>query len=378
MNARKIALIVSIGPLVGLVGTLGQIAAARALEVPVRSQAILWYLAGCCWWGVFLPLVVHWCEQDPLVPARLWKQLPRHVLRSLAATCATGICIFFTRLVSHHAFGTDEFTLRQALGALFGSWILFDLFMYGVILSAVSALAYQGQLRAKELDAAQLETALAQTEMKLLKAELDPHFIFNALHTITALVRRDPDAAERMLCRLSDFLRLTFATTGAQEVPLQQELEHLNSYMAIQMVRFRGRLFLETDVPTDLLGCRVPNLLLQPLVENIVKHAVSPSHTAVRAFIRARRMQDRLRIEIVDDGPGLQATASLREGVGLANTRGRLRKLYSDNYQMTLENRLPRGTRALVELPYRLEPIAGEADNEPVETVRHVASTHRR
>jgi len=265
--------------------------------------------------------------------------------------------------------------------------------MYAVLLGIVSALDAQRELRAKELDAARLEAALSQTEMKLLKAELDPHFIFNALHTITSLVHRDPDGAERMLCRLSDFLRLTFATTGALEVPLQQELEHLESYMAIQMVRFRGRLFLDTDVPPELLGCRVPNLLLQPLLENIVKHAVARSHRPVQARLRARQEGSRLLIEVLDDCPGLPVAGPMREGVGLANTRGRLLKLYGAAHSLTLENRAPGGTRALVDIPFSLMPLDAAAgagadggrsganpesgEHELQEKVPHAASAHR-
>src|SRR5262249_18063446 len=153
-----------------------------------------------------------------------------------------------------------------------------------------------------------------------------------------------------------------------QEVPLQQELEHLQSYMAIQMVRFRGRLFLEVDVAPELLGCRVPNLLLQPLVENVVKHAVAPSHRAVHARVRARHEGARLLIEVLEDGPGLPVDGAGREGVGLSNTRGRLEKLYGEGHRLALENRAPAGTRALVDLPFSLMPLDAAARVAATET----------
>jgi LytS/YehU family sensor histidine kinase len=221
-------------------------------------------------------------------------------------------------------------------------------------------------MRATELDAARLETALAHTELKLLKAELDPHFVFNALHTISALVHRDPEAADRMICRLSDFLRLSFASAGAPEVSLQQELEHLRAYMEVQMVRFRGRLTLEVDVPPALLSCRVPNLLLQPLVENVVKHGVSKGLKPVHALVRARRSGGALEVEIADDGPGLAPAPARREGIGLSNTRGRLSKLYPGAHRLALEDRPEGGTRVVVALPYRLvEPDLGAASTDP-------------
>src|ERR1044072_3852228 len=214
--------------------------------------------------------------------------------------------------------------------------MLFDVFMYVIALSIVSVLVWQRQLRAAEIDSARLEAALAQTEIKLLKAELDPHFVFNTLHTISALVHRDPAAADRMICRLSDFLRLSLASTVALEVSLQQELAHLKSYMEVRIVRFRGRLTLAVDVPPELRACQVPNLLLQPLIENVIKHAVAKGLKPVHAALDARGRSERLEIEIADDGPGLGAVApeARREGIGLTNTRARLRKLYGEAHRL--------------------------------------------
>jgi LytS/YehU family sensor histidine kinase len=233
--------------------------------------------------------------------------------------------------------------------------------MYGIALAAVSAIAYHRQLRQRELEAARLETALVQTELRLLKAELDPHFLFNALNTISALVHRDPAAADRMVCRLADFLRLSLATAGAHEVSLEQELAHLRSYMEVQMVRFRGRLTLAVEVPPELLTCTVPNLLLQPLIENVVKHAVAKEVRPVHAAVRACRRGDELVLEIDDDGPGLAAAAAAErdDGIGLTNTRARLYKLYGAAHGVLLVERPGGGTRVVVSLPCR-SPAAAE------------------
>ncbi|HXT20258.1 MAG TPA: histidine kinase, partial [Thermoanaerobaculia bacterium] len=316
----------------------------------------------------------HWSERDPLAPGQLRRQIPKHTLLAVLASVASGLGIWSTRQLGTVWLGTPEFTLRRLFGNLFSSWLLFDLFMYAVALCVVSALAYQRRLRQSELDAARLETALVQTEIKLLKAELDPHFVFNALHTISALVHRDPAAADRMVCRLSDFLRLSLASTGAQEVTLQQELEHLQSYMEVQMVRFRGRLTLAVEVPRELLACQVPNLLLQPLIENVVKHAVAVGLKPVHAVVRARRAGDELEIEIADDGPGLPPLAAdgeRREGIGLANTRGRLRKLYGESHRLVLDDRAEGGARLLVAFPHRLAAADAAADS-PLESVEEL------
>lgn len=379
MNLRKTLLVIAIGPLVGVIEVTLLLASFRTTHAAPDVLQVTWTFVSTALWGLFLPAIVRWSERDPLRPGRVAPQVLRHLWRATLVSFATVASIGLVRWGAHAVWGTELLTPRDLLVRIFKGWLVYDWFMYAVILGTVSALAARRELRAKELAAERLEKELAQTEMKLLKAELDPHFIFNALHTITSLVHRDPDAAERMLCRLSDFLRLTFATTGAQEVPLQQELEHLQSYMAIQMIRFRGRLFLDTEVPPELLGCRVPNLLLQPLVENVVKHAVAPSPRAVHARLRARREGERLLIEVLDDGPGLPVAGPLREGIGLANTRGRLRKLYGERHALRLENRAPGGTRALVDLPFRLMPLdrPAAADPDSEENLHHAASAHR-
>ncbi len=365
MTLRKFLLLAAVGPLLGVIRIGGLLASDSMLATPVKLDVLAWTFVGCVWWGLTLPFIVCWSERDPLAPGKLRRQIPKHTLLAVLASVASGLGIWASRWVGTQWLGAPELTLRKLFANLFSSWLLLDFFMYAVALCVVSALAYQRRLRQSELDAARLETALVQTEIKLLKAELDPHFVFNALHTISALVHRDPAAADRMVCRLSDFLRLSLASTGAQEVTLQQELEHLQSYMEVQMVRFRGRLTLDVDVPRELLACQVPNLLLQPLVENVVKHAVAVSLKPVHAIVRARRAGDDLEIEIADDGPGLTAAedSAPREGIGLANTRGRLQKLYGDAHRLVLEDRSEGGARLLVALPHRLAAADADADS---------------
>lgn len=393
---RKTLLIIAIGPLLGIVEVAGLLAYYRTLDQPLKVQALVWTFVNTLLWGLVLPLVVRWSERDPLRPGRLGPQVARHVGRALVASLGTVILIGLARWASYSVFGTELMTPRKLLAALFSGWLVYDFFMYAVLLGIVSAIAAQRELSAKTLEQARLETALVETEIKLLKAELDPHFLFNALHTISALVYRDPAAADRMICRLSDFLRLSLATAGSPEVTLQQELEHLSSYMDVQMVRFRGRLALDVEVPIELLACRVPNLLLQPLIENVVKHAVALSHRPVRAVVSARREGAQLVLEITDNGPGLPSTgsapgdATLHEGIGLANTRGRLLKLYAADHRLTIVSRPEGGTRVTIALPFALSiapgsglddgrghGAAGPGDADITEDMPHVASSHR-
>lgn len=382
MTLRKFLLASTVGPFLGVFRIIGLLASYQTMGQPTRLEPLVWTFIGCLWWGLTVPFIVVWSERQPLVPGSMWRQVPGHLWRATVASVASGLAIWASKAVGTAWLGTAPFTLRELWGNLLSSWWLFDFFMYVVVLCIVSAFAYQRQLREREVDAARLETALAQTEIKLLKAELDPHFVFNALHTISALVHRDPQAADRMISRLSDFLRLSLASTGALEVTLQQELAHLRSYMEVQMVRFRGRLTLEVDVPPELRACQVPNLLLQPLIENVVKHAVAVGLKPVHAIVRARHAGGQLEIEIADDGPGLPPVPveRRREGIGLTNTRARLRKLYGEAHRLVLEDRPAGGTRLVVELPYREAAVHAAPTDEPLELLEelpHAAGLHR-
>jgi len=378
VKRSKILLITTVGPLLGLAEAVGLFGNDRALNLPIQFPDLVWKVVAASLWGLFLPLVVYWCERDPLVPGQVGRQIPRHVARTVFFALGFEVLYGSLRWAAHRWLGTVEYSPRQLIDHLAPFGFLCAAFMYSAILGVVSALAYQGQLNDKARMAARLETELVQAELKLLKAELDPHFLFDALRAISALVYRDASAADRMISRLSDFLRLSLATAGLPKVSLQQELEHLSSYMEIQMLRFGGRLTLEVDVPTELLACPVPNLLLQPLIENVIKHAVERIRRPVRATVRARREGELVVLQILDDGPGLPADEQpdLHTGDGLTHTRGRLLKLYSAAHCLTLSSRPEGGTIATVTLPFESGESA-PTDAETVEDLPQVASSRR-
>ena len=216
-----------------------------------------------------------------------------------------------------------------------------------------------------ELRASQLEARLAQAQLEVLKGQLHPHFLFNTLHAISTLIHRDPDAADEMLAQLSDLLRMTLATVGVQEVPLQQELEFLRRYLDIQQTRFADRLRVIVDVPADTLDVRVPNQVLQPLVENAIHHGVDARRGDGLVEIRARAEGDMLRLEVRDDGPGLKTTPGAApkpagSGIGLSNTRARLHELYGPKSALELADYPAGGT--LVSL---LDPAAARRSPSP-------------
>lgn len=227
-------------------------------------------------------------------------------------------------------------------------WLLMT---YTAIAGFTYAMGYYHEVQARSVREAQLERGLMEARLKTLQAELHPHFLFNTLHAISTLVHTSPDSADRMISRLSDLLRLTFDRSGAPCVPLQEELEFLQKYLEIEQIRFQDRLTVKYDIDPLTLDAEVPRLILQPLVENAIKHGVSPRTGPGLVQVSARADGDRLWLEVHDDGVGLSGSArsQFHRGVGLANTRDRLECLYgaaaglefSENGGLTVRLALP-------------------------------------
>jgi LytS/YehU family sensor histidine kinase len=187
----------------------------------------------------------------------------------------------------------------------------------------------------------------------MLKMQLQPHFLFNTLHAIAELVHEDPRAADRMVAGLGSLLRISLESAGRQMVTLREELEFLEAYLAIEQVRFRERLSVAVEIDPHALDARVPHLLLQPLVENAIRHGVAPRMAAGRVTVSARRENGRVEIEIADNGRGLPNGTPRAEGVGLRNTRARLEQLYGNEFRLELANGPAGGAVARLALPYQ-------------------------
>jgi two-component system, LytTR family, sensor kinase len=250
------------------------------------------------------------------------------------------------------------FAQRQYLMQL--DWLLMT---YSAIIGLSYALDYRRESQARAVSTAQLETRLVEARLKTLQAELHPHFLFNTLHAISTLVHTNPESADRMISRLSDLLRLTFDGSGAPAVSLQEELEFLQKYLEIEQIRFQDRLSVLYDVESETLDAEVPRLILQPLVENAIKHGVSPRSGRGLIQISARLRAGTLWIEVRDNGVGLSGPARSRlySGVGLSNTRARLECLYGDHHRLEFAE----GTEGLavqMHIPVtRIPPGAGGA-----------------
>ncbi len=232
---------------------------------------------------------------------------------------------------------------------------------YIVLLSMAHVAELQRRDQARAIGEAQLQAALAVARLDALRKQLEPHFLFNALNSISSLLRRDPDAAERMLARLGDFLRLTLDDSTPQKVELRRELELLDRYLGIERVRFRDRLTVAIEVPPELLGARVPYLVLQPLVENAIRHGIAERAGPGQVVVRASRVEGGLRLLVEDDGRGLDAGgAPPKPGVGLTNMRARLEQLYGSGQRLRIESRPDQGARVTIDLPWEPGAAADE------------------
>jgi len=229
----------------------------------------------------------------------------------------------------------------------------YGLQLYWIVLAVNYATEYYERYRQKELMASQLQSQLAQAQLQALKTQLHPHFLFNTLHTIAGLVRNDEkQKAVKMISGLSDLLRTTLDSTDLQEVPLRQELDTIRRYLEIQQVRFSDCLHTQLNVDPATLDALVPNLVLQPLVENAVVHGITPEASAEGCTITISSVRENgtLQLEVRDNGPGLASTKT--DGIGLSNTRARLEQLYGEKHSFEVKDAEGGGVRATILLPW--------------------------
>jgi two-component system LytT family sensor kinase len=283
---------------------------------------------------------------------------PRHPWRSAAVHLPASILFLFLRYRLRLLVGVMIPSVRVGAPALLSSLAL-QIFVYWAILAVAVAMEYQRMYRGEQISAAALKTQLARAELGLLKMQLQPHFLFNTLNAISEQVHTDADAAERMITHLSELLRHTIGSAEAHEISLGEELSLIERYLVIQRARFGGRLEATLDVDSGAIGALVPNLVLQPLVENAIRHGIAPRASGGHVAIVARRDAPRrqLVLEVRDDGIGMDAARSRRqpnddrEGVGIANTTARLRQLYGEEWTFALSADPRGGTVARLTLP---------------------------
>jgi signal transduction histidine kinase len=237
----------------------------------------------------------------------------------------------------------------------FGFYI--DLIIALLIVIAVHALLYYQNFRASELAQSTLKAQLAQAQLRALKMQLQPHFLFNTLHSISSLVLEDSSKANSMIARLGDFLRLTVENSEQQLVTLKEEAEFLRCYLDIEQVRFGDRLTVVFVLEPQTLSAQVPHLILQPVVENAIQHAIAPRAAQGHIKIEAKRLNSLLRVAISDNGPGIGSNANSlgKKGVGLTNVRSRLQQMYGPDFRFELINTGDGGLTVVIEIPFQRE-----------------------
>jgi LytS/YehU family sensor histidine kinase len=246
-----------------------------------------------------------------------------------------------SKVTTFAAFLHDEAIFQFHLGLL----------AYWLLLVVLRGMVSQRSLKDERLRNSQLEAQLAQSQLPALRMQLQPHFLFNTLNAISALALADPPQARLMIARLSDFLRLTLEERHAQQVLLAREMQFLECYLGIQQVRFQDRLVTHLDVAGDTVNASVPSLILQPLVENALRHGLLAKTGRGNLYISTRRDGGHLRLRVDDDGLGLPRTGHL-EGIGLSNTRARLQALFGEAATMNLIGMVNGGTRVELRFPF--------------------------
>ena len=299
------------------------------------------------WWGcgVFTPAFYWLVRRYPIRGGRWWRAASIHLVASL-------VFVVCKVMVYAPVFRWLNPGLNRSLAEMFVFGFFGDFLGYWAAVGVLHAVEYHREAREREVQAAALDGALRAGELQMLRAQLQPHFLFNTLQAISTLIHRDPPAADRMLTDLSDLLRTSLTSASAQEVALADELTFLRRYIDIMCVRFGDRLEVTVDVPDDLLRATVPSLALQPLVENAIRHGMANRVDVGHVVVHARRENGRLVLAVHDDGPGPPA-APVPDGIGLANTRERLRRLYGVEGRLEVEAGPARGTTATLAIPLR-------------------------
>jgi two-component system, LytTR family, sensor kinase len=318
-------------------------------------------------WGV-----LSWSVWAPLTPAIVWlarryslvgpawkRSLMVHIPAFLIISAIhSAAAVYITLTVQPFDKMGDsplEFWPRflSRIKGAFGS----DLLVYAVVVGVCYAIDYYRKYREREFQASQLEAQLAQAQLDSLRMQLHPHFLFNTLNGIVGLVRDNKnEAAVSMLVGLSDLLRHALEHSSRQEVELREELNFIKLYLDIQQMRFSDRLQIELDVDKGLLKALVPNLILQPLTENALRHGIGRSVASGLVGISAHKKNDSLRLVVFDNGIGLSSNWQLKSGggIGLANTAARLQQLYGDRHRLDVRNREGGGVEVMVEIPFHV------------------------
>ena len=355
-RGRRLAIIWGLWTLIGIVFTLQMYFTSYRSERPaLLVDSLYLQMVWAYLWALATPLVLLAANKLPLERNNWIRNslihLPISIILSGIVTAIGHIMVWlYLGLPLGRPFSFERM----------GRFVLAN-FSEGIgiyMLIALTSYAFNYYLRYHEgqVRTLQLEAQLSKAQLEALKMQLHPHFLFNTLHSISALLTQDTEAARRMITRLGDFLRLTLENSGSEEVTLQQEMEFLTCYLAIERIRFQDRLLTRIDVDDDTLNAKVPNLILQPIVENAIRHGIASRSTPGLIEIEAKHLNGLVRIQVRDNGPGLSehriSENLFNRGLGLANTGQRLERLYGSRHLFDLRNNPNGGFVVTMEIPF--------------------------
>ncbi|HYH06819.1 MAG TPA: histidine kinase [Thermoanaerobaculia bacterium] len=370
LSAREIALIflfwTSLAALSSVNRLLGMrdFGMGRVISSPAGPIALAFIEA---WTWALFTLVIFWLSSSS---HRVQSQVLRVgllLLAGIAIAIAVYVLLDFARSLiitippggRRRGGGPPVFAPLREIGRF---RFLNQLLVYGAVLAAGFAREFFLRDRVRQQHESRLQAQLAEARLDALRMQINPHFLFNTLHAISALVERDPGGVRKMIARLSELLRHTIDSKASDEISLRDELAFLRRYIEIMEIRFQGRMQVAMNIAGDTLDALVPNLILQPLVENALEHGVSRTRGEGRIEIDSRREGDALVLSVRDNGPGVDANSA--SGVGLANTRARLAQLYEEDAALSLTAAESGGAIARVTLPYHTsaDRFEGRAD----------------
>jgi len=334
-------------------------ASQTAVSLTQRGEPIVWsdLLAGrfADWYScaLFTP-IFFWLAGRYPIDRQSWRVT---IPLTLAVTSACVVLKYALLVPIEHWMGLN---LKSSFGTALSRNFANESMAFWAVIGVVHALEFNRRYREREVAAADLRARLSEAQLDALRSQIHPHFLFNTLHSISTLMHRDVEAADTMLTRLSDLLRLTMKHRGNNEITLRDELALVDNYIEIMRVRFGDRLTVSRNVEPDTLDVLVPQFILQPLVENAFDHGIARTPGPSRIEIRAESRADRLELSVSDNGSGPDSSpaAGRKHGIGLTNTRLRLEQLYGSAQSMSLDRSPGLGTRVTILVPWRVSGSA--------------------
>jgi two-component system LytT family sensor kinase len=299
-------------------------------------------------WGLLTPVIVLLARRFPLSGNAWMTSAAIHIGAGLLLAVIHDLLIGVLRAAVLPSTGpvTIAALLRNVIG-----FFDYGVILYWIVLLTTAAFDYVAKVREGEIRSLQLEGKLAQSALQALRMQMHPHFLFNTLNAISVLIGKDPEAARMTIGRLSGLLRYSLETSEVQEVPLHKELEVLESYLSIEQTRFGDRLTVSMNIEPATLDLMVPNFILQPLVENAIRHGISRIQGPARITVHASRENGTVHLEVRDNGIGIDDTQEMRDGIGLRNTRERLVQLYGERQRFDVSNGEKGGVVVSIALP---------------------------